>query len=109
LNTVIDDFDNGQRVGAMAIIGDLVKSTPGPKGTNKILQSMSTGDIGVTNNGATTLEAVQLDNVVANIRVLLTGIYMISSETCFPPIRGSGYETKSWVEWAEDYQSIQHQ
>ncbi|KAF9021712.1 hypothetical protein BDZ89DRAFT_1071259 [Hymenopellis radicata] len=33
-------------VGALAL-GDLVKSTLGPKGMNKILQSASTGDINV--------------------------------------------------------------
>ena len=32
-------------------LGDLVKSTLGPKGMNKILQSGSTGEINVTNDG----------------------------------------------------------
>ena len=38
-------------MGALAL-GDLVKSTLGPKGMNKILQSVSSGDINVTNDGA---------------------------------------------------------
>jgi T-complex protein 1 subunit beta len=60
-------------VGAMAI-GDLVKSTLGPKGMNKILQSMSTGDINVTNDGATILKAVQLDNAAAKILVNISKV-----------------------------------
>ena len=55
-------------VGALAL-GDLVKSTLGPKGMNKILQSMSSGDVNVTNDGATILKAIQLDNAAAKILV----------------------------------------
>ncbi|PPQ95836.1 hypothetical protein CVT26_015966 [Gymnopilus dilepis] len=55
-------------VGATAL-GDLVKSTLGPKGMNKILQSASTGEINVTNDGATILKAIQLDNAAAKILV----------------------------------------
>jgi T-complex protein 1 subunit beta len=55
-------------------IGDLVKSTLGPKGMNKILQSMSTGDINVTNDGATILKAVQLDNAAAKILVNISKV-----------------------------------
>ena len=53
-------------VGALAL-GDLVKSTLGPKGMNKILQSASSGEINVTNDGATILKAIQLDNAAAKI------------------------------------------
>ncbi|KAF8640167.1 hypothetical protein AX14_010005 [Amanita brunnescens Koide BX004] len=55
-------------VGALAL-GDLVKSTLGPKGMNKILQSGSSGDINVTNDGATILKAIQFDNAAAKILV----------------------------------------
>ena len=39
-----------------------VKSTLGPKGMDKILQSASTGEIMVTNDGATILKSIALDN-----------------------------------------------
>jgi T-complex protein 1 subunit beta len=60
-------------VGAIAL-GDLVKSTLGPKGMNKILQSGSTGDINVTNDGATILKAIQLDNAAAKILVNISKV-----------------------------------
>lgn len=60
-------------VGALAL-GDLVKSTLGPKGMNKILQSVSSGDINVTNDGATILKAIQLDNAAAKILVNISKV-----------------------------------
>ncbi|KAI0029385.1 chaperonin Cpn60/TCP-1 family [Vararia minispora EC-137] len=60
-------------VGALAL-GDLVKSTLGPKGMNKILQSVSSGDVSVTNDGATILKAVQLDNAAAKILVNISKV-----------------------------------
>ncbi|KZT33150.1 hypothetical protein SISSUDRAFT_993352 [Sistotremastrum suecicum HHB10207 ss-3] len=60
-------------VGAMAL-GDLVKSTLGPKGMNKILQSGSSGDVNVTNDGATILKAIQLDNAAAKILVNISKV-----------------------------------
>lgn len=60
-------------VGALAL-GDLVKSTLGPKGMNKILQSGSTGEISVTNDGATILKAIQLDNAAAKILVNISKV-----------------------------------
>jgi len=60
-------------VGAVAV-GDLVKSTLGPKGMNKILQSGSTGDISVTNDGATILKSIQLDNAAAKILVNISKV-----------------------------------
>ncbi|KAF8624134.1 hypothetical protein AX15_006038 [Amanita polypyramis BW_CC] len=60
-------------VGALAL-GDLVKSTLGPKGMNKILQSGSSGDINVTNDGATILKAIQLDNAAAKILVNISKV-----------------------------------
>ncbi|CAG8565406.1 17779_t:CDS:2, partial [Racocetra fulgida] len=53
-------------VGAIAV-GDLVKSTLGPKGMDKILQSTSKGDIVVTNDGATILKSIALDNAAAKV------------------------------------------
>ncbi|KTW32028.1 T-complex protein 1, beta subunit [Pneumocystis jirovecii RU7] len=55
-------------VGAIAV-GDLVKSTLGPKGMDKILQSASTGEIVVTNDGATILRSISLDNAAAKALV----------------------------------------
>src|SRR3984957_519881 len=60
-------------VGAMAI-GDLVKSTLGPKGMNKILQSASTGEIMVTNDGATILKSIALDNAAAKVLVNISKV-----------------------------------
>ncbi|XP_057233612.1 T-complex protein 1 subunit beta [Malurus melanocephalus] len=56
-------------VGAIAI-GDLVKSTLGPKGMDKIL--LSTGrdsSVTVTNDGATILKAIGVDNPAAKVLV----------------------------------------
>jgi T-complex protein 1 subunit beta len=57
-------------VGAIAI-GDLVKSTLGPKGMDKILVShgRSYGSVEVTNDGATILKSVGVDNPAAKILV----------------------------------------
>merc|ERR1719156_194592 len=60
-------------VGAIAI-GDLVKSTLGPKGMDKILQPMPgqggpPGTTTVTNDGATILKSVWIDNPSAKILV----------------------------------------
>jgi T-complex protein 1 subunit beta len=52
-------------------IADLVKTTLGPKGMDKILQSMDPHDqsISVTNDGATILSKVPLDNAAAKVLV----------------------------------------
>lgn len=59
-------------IGAIAI-GDLVKSTLGPKGMDKILQPLpgegSRGNATVTNDGATILKSVWIDNPAAQILV----------------------------------------
>lgn len=57
-------------IGAIAI-GDLVKSTLGPKGMDKILLSMgrNAGQVEVTNDGATILKSVGVDNPAAKILV----------------------------------------
>jgi len=56
-------------VGAIAI-GDLVKSTLGPKGMDKILQSYSDPNkMHVTNDGATILKSIGLDNPAAKVLV----------------------------------------
>lgn len=57
-------------VGAIAI-ADLVKSTLGPKGMDKILQSVTSHDnkIEVTNDGATILRSVHIDNAAAKVLV----------------------------------------
>lgn len=57
-------------IGAIAI-GDLVKSTLGPKGMDKILvaHGRNVGQVEVTNDGATILKAVGVDNPAAKILV----------------------------------------
>ncbi|KAG4440360.1 T-complex protein 1 subunit beta [Cadophora sp. M221] len=60
-------------VGAIAV-GDLVKSTLGPKGMDKILQSASTGEVLVTNDGATILKSIALDNAAAKVLVNISKV-----------------------------------
>ena len=55
-------------VGAIAI-ADLVKTTLGPKGMDKILASMENGSVQVTNDGATILKSVYIDNPAAKVLV----------------------------------------
>ncbi|KAM3374216.1 hypothetical protein P3S68_012930 [Capsicum galapagoense] len=56
-------------VGAMAIT-DLVKTTLGPKGMDKILQTTGRGhSVTVTNDGATILKSLHIDNPAAKVRV----------------------------------------
>ncbi|PSN43193.1 T-complex protein 1 subunit beta [Blattella germanica] len=57
-------------IGAVSI-GDLVKSTLGPKGMDKILvaQGRSEGQVEITNDGATILKAIGVDNPAAKILV----------------------------------------
>lgn len=59
-------------IGAIAI-GDLVKSTLGPKGMDKILISPGRGGmdakVEVTNDGATILKSIGVDNPAAKILV----------------------------------------
>jgi len=64
-------------IGAIAI-GDLVKSTMGPKGMDKILVSMGQdgypGDIQVTNDGATILRSIGVDNPAAKVLVNISKV-----------------------------------
>ncbi|KAJ1929931.1 T-complex protein 1 subunit beta [Tieghemiomyces parasiticus] len=60
-------------IGAIAV-GDLVKSTLGPKGMDKILQSSSKGDMLVTNDGATILKSIALDNAAAKVLVNISKV-----------------------------------
>lgn len=56
-------------IGAIAI-GDLVKSTLGPKGMDKILQGGSRNEsLQVTNDGATILRSIGVDNPAAKVLV----------------------------------------
>lgn len=57
-------------VGATAI-ADMMKSTLGPKGMDKILQRISEYDqsVSVTNDGATILRAITIDNAAAKVIV----------------------------------------
>lgn len=58
-------------VGATAL-ADLVKTTLGPKGMSKLVQSVGTSDITVTNDGATILKSIPLDNASAKILVSIS-------------------------------------
>lgn len=59
----------GNFVGGLAI-ADLVKSTLGPKGMDKILQSASEGrQVNVTNDGATILKSIYVDNPAGKLMV----------------------------------------
>ena len=60
-------------VGAIAI-ADLVKSTLGPKGMDKILQSVQGGAISVTNDGATILGSIVVDNPAAKVLINISKI-----------------------------------
>ena len=51
-----------------------MKSTLGPKGINKILQSVGSTDIVVTNDGATILKSIYLDNPAAKILVNISKV-----------------------------------
>jgi len=69
----VDKGDNARLssfVGAIAI-ADLVKTTLGPKGMDKILQSIGSrdGKVSVTNDGATILKSIHVDNPAAKILV----------------------------------------
>lgn len=59
-------------IGALAIT-DLVKTTLGPKGMDKILQSQG-GDVQVTNDGATILNAIAIDNAAAKVLVEISKV-----------------------------------
>jgi T-complex protein 1 subunit beta len=55
-------------MGCLAI-SDLVKTTLGPKGMDKILQSMSGKEVTVTNDGATILKSIHIDNPAAKVLI----------------------------------------
>merc|ERR1719412_3391637 len=57
-------------------IGDLVKSTLGPKGMDKILWGMGSpnGSVEVTNDGATILRSVGVDNPAAKVLVEMSRV-----------------------------------
>ncbi|AET40128.1 chaperonin-containing T-complex subunit CCT2 Ecym_5373 [Eremothecium cymbalariae DBVPG len=60
-------------VGAIAV-GDLVKTTLGPKGMDKLLQSASNDSSLVTNDGATILKSIPLDNPAAKVLVNISKV-----------------------------------
>jgi T-complex protein 1 subunit beta len=56
-------------------VADLVKTTLGPKGMDKILQSMGRGkSVTVTNDGATILKSIYIDNPAARVLVDLSRV-----------------------------------
>ena len=61
---------DAQRNNIMAakIVGDIIKTTLGPKGMDKMLVS-STGDIIITNDGVTILEEMEIEHPAAKMMV----------------------------------------
>lgn len=68
-------------IGAIAI-GDLVKTTLGPKGMDKMLlnEGREHGKVEVTNDGATILKAIGVDNPASKV---LVDISMVCYLYCF--------------------------
>lgn len=71
--TSVDKGENARLssfIGAIAI-ADLVKTTLGPKGMDKILQKVGEHDqsVTVTNDGATILRSINIDNAAAKVLV----------------------------------------
>lgn len=60
-------------VGAIAV-GDLVKTTLGPKGMDKLLQSQSRPEALVTNDGATILQSIPFNNPAAKVLVNISKV-----------------------------------
>ena len=60
-------------MGAFAIC-DLVKTTLGPKGMDKILQPMGGGKVKITNDGATILQSIMIDNPAAKVLVEISKV-----------------------------------
>lgn len=76
-------------VGAIAV-GDLVKNTLGPKGMDKILVSSKDNSIQVTNDGATILKSIQLENAAAKILVGMFCTFILTS-IFVPDILSNGF------------------
>ncbi|MFX0177094.1 MAG: thermosome subunit beta [Candidatus Hodarchaeota archaeon] len=57
-----------QNINAIMAITEMVKSTLGPKGMNKMIVD-SVGDINITNDGAEILKQLDIENVAANMMV----------------------------------------
>ncbi|MFX1588420.1 MAG: thermosome subunit beta [Promethearchaeota archaeon] len=57
-----------QNINAIMAITEMVKSTLGPKGMNKMIVD-SVGDINITNDGAEILKKLDIENVAANMMV----------------------------------------
>lgn len=62
-------------VGAIAI-GELVKTTLGPKGMDKILlhEGRSEGKVEITNDGATILKSIGVDNPASKVLVEISKV-----------------------------------
>ena len=90
-------------VGAMAV-GDLVKSTLGPKGMDKILWGMgrNEGQVEVTNDGATILKAIGVDNPAAKVLVEMSKV-QVGVKIVWIHLYSSFSEALSTTRW--QYQS----
>ena len=54
-------------IAAAKAVADAVRSTLGPKGMDKILQPMGGGQVKITNDGATILQSIMIDNPAAKV------------------------------------------
>ncbi|KAI7686501.1 hypothetical protein SSS_01352 [Sarcoptes scabiei] len=68
-------------VGAIAI-GELVKTTLGPKGMDKILlhEGRSEGKVEITNDGATILKSIGVDNPASKVLVEISKMMKLEME-----------------------------
>lgn len=60
-------------IGAVAV-GDLVKTTLGPKGMDKLLQSATRAESQITNDGATILQSIPFNNPAAKVLVNISKV-----------------------------------
>ena len=68
-------------VGAIAI-GDLIKSTLGPKGMDKILLCDGNyNNVDITNDGATILKSIGVDNPAAKVLVDISKVCVLYSNS----------------------------
>lgn len=63
------DFAQSSALIGAIVVADLVRTTLGPKGLDKILQSQSDATTTITNDGATILKSLPIDNPSAKILV----------------------------------------
>ena len=61
-------------IAAAKAVAEAVRSTLGPKGMDKILQPMGGGQVKITNDGATILQSIMIDNPAAKVLVEISKV-----------------------------------